>query len=166
MTPAIIAEYQKEYAHAAIDAGADLVLQHHAHILKGIEIYSGKAIFYGLANFALEVLFMTKEWAEIPGVKESRRSLNPDWNPPYPDYPSYPFPPDSRKTIIAKCIISGNTISKVSFLPAYITKKGEPEILQPDDARFGEIVTYMKEISIDQGIRTEYTIEDNEVVIS
>ena len=166
MTPAIIAEYQKEYAHAAIDSGADLVLQHHAHILKGIEIYSGKAIFYGLANFALEVLFMTKEWAEIPGVKELRRTLNRDWNPPYPDYPSYPFPPDSRKTMIAKCVISGNKISRVSFLPVYITKTGEPEILPPDDLRFREIVNYMKEISIDQGIRTEYAIEDNEVVIS
>ena len=166
MTPAVIAEYQKEYAHAAIDAGADLVLQHHAHILKGIEIYAGKAIFYGLANFALEVLFMTKEWAEIPGVKEVRKALTNDWNPPYPDYPSYPFPPDSRKTIIAKCIISGNSISKVSFLPVYIAKTGEPEILRPDDTRFGELVNYMKEISIDQGIRTEYTVEGNEVVVS
>ena len=166
MTPALIADYQKEYAHAAIDAGADLVLHHHAHILKGIEIYSGKAIFYGLGNFTLEVLFMTKEWAEIPGVKELRRTLNRDWNPPYPDYPSYPFPPDSRKTMIAKCVISGNKISRVSFLPVYITKTGEPEILPPDDPRFREIVNYMKEISIDQGIRTEYAIEDNEVVIS
>lgn len=166
MIPAVIADYQKEYAHAAIDSGADLVLQHHAHILKGIEIYAGKAIFYGLGNFALEVLFMTREWAEIPGVKELRRALNRDWNPPYPDYPSYPFPPDSRKTMIAKCVISGNKIRRVSFLPVYITKTGEPEILPPDDPRFGEIVNYMKEISADQGIRTEYTIEDNEVVIS
>jgi poly-gamma-glutamate synthesis protein (capsule biosynthesis protein) len=166
MTPAVIAEYQKDYAHAAVDSGADLVLQHHAHILKGVEIYSGKAIFYGLANFAIELSFMTKEWAEIPGVKESRRSLSPDWNPPYPDYPSYPFPPDSRKTIIAKCIISGNTISRVSFLPVYINKTSEPEIMQPNDTRFGEIVNYMKEISIDQGIHTEYIIDGNEVVVS
>ena len=165
MTPAVIAQYQKEYAHVAIDSGADLVLQHHAHILKGIEVYSGKAIFYGLGNFALELHFMTKEWAEIPSVKEIRRSLNPDWNPPYPEYLSYPFPPDSRKTIIAKFVISDKTISKMSFLPAYINKKGEPEILISKEDRFGEVLRYMKEISIDQGLRTEFTIDGNEVVI-
>ena len=97
MTPAVIADYQKEYAHRAIEAGADLILQHHSHILKGIEVYSGKAIFYGLGNFALELHFMTKEWAEIPRIKELRRSLNPDWNPPYPDYPSLSFSPGLQK---------------------------------------------------------------------
>ena len=166
MTPSVIAEYQKEYAHVAIDSGADLVLQHHTHILKGIEVYSGKTIFYGLGNFALEVRFMTKEWAQNPGIKELRRKLNPDWNPPYPAYPTYPFPPDSRKTIIAKCVISGNNISQVSFLPIYINNRGEPELLLPDDARFSEVVNYVNEISADQGLRTEYTIDGNEVVIS
>ena len=46
ITPAVIADYQKEYAYATIDSGTDLVLQHHAHILKGIVIYSGKPIFF------------------------------------------------------------------------------------------------------------------------
>jgi len=165
MTPAVIAEYQKEYAHIAIDSGADLVLQHHAHILKGIEVYSGKVIFYGLGNFALELHFMTKEWAEIPDVKEIRRALNPDWNPPYPDYPSFPFPPDSRKTIIAKCIISNKAVSKVSFLAAYINKMGEPEILVSKDERFGEVFRYMEEISRDQGLDTKYTIDGDEVIV-
>ena len=35
----------------AIDAGADLVCGHHAHVLQGIETYKGKNIVYGLANF-------------------------------------------------------------------------------------------------------------------
>jgi hypothetical protein len=166
MMPAIIADYQKDYAHAAIDNGADLVLQHHAHILKGIEVYKGKAIFYGLGNFAIELHFMTKEWAELPQVKLERKLLNPAWNPPYPDYPSFPFPPDSRKTIIAKCKVANKTVSKVSFLPTYINKASEPEILTPQDKRFDEVVEYMKEISIDQGLNTKFTIEGNEVVVS
>jgi poly-gamma-glutamate capsule biosynthesis protein CapA/YwtB (metallophosphatase superfamily) len=165
MTPALIAGYQKDYAHAAIDSGADLVVQHHAHILKGIEIYSGKAIFYGLANFALEIHFMTREWAQIPGVKELRRNLNPDWNPPYENYPSYPFPPDSRKTIVAKCEIRGKKVDRVSFLPVYITPEGEPEILNSNDARFNDVMNYMKDISADQGLTTEFTVKGNEVVV-
>jgi poly-gamma-glutamate synthesis protein (capsule biosynthesis protein) len=166
MTPAVIADYQKEYAHRAIEAGADLILQHHSHILKGIEVYSGKTIFYGLGNFAVELHFMTKEWAEIPPVKESRRILNPDWNPPYADYPSYPFPPDSRKTMMAKFVVSGKKINQVSFIPVYINKTSEPEILSRDDKKFGEVVRYMEDISRDQGLRTGFKIEGNEVIVT
>jgi poly-gamma-glutamate capsule biosynthesis protein CapA/YwtB (metallophosphatase superfamily) len=44
-------DYQVELGHACIDAGADLVVGHHPHALQGIEVYSGKAIFYSLGNF-------------------------------------------------------------------------------------------------------------------
>ena len=37
--------------HAAIDAGADLVVGSHSHIVSGIEKYNGKFIVYGLGNF-------------------------------------------------------------------------------------------------------------------
>ena len=44
-------DVQGERAHAAIDAGADLVLGHHPHVLQGIEQYKGKNIVYSLGNF-------------------------------------------------------------------------------------------------------------------
>ncbi|KAI1608296.1 hypothetical protein EDD36DRAFT_458905 [Exophiala viscosa] len=44
-------DYQIEFAHAAIDSGADLFFAHGVHTLKGVEIYKGKAIFYGLSNY-------------------------------------------------------------------------------------------------------------------
>jgi len=44
-------DVQKELAHAAVDAGADLVLGHHPHVLQGIETYHGKQIVYSLGNF-------------------------------------------------------------------------------------------------------------------
>lgn len=46
-------DVQVELAHAAIDAGADLVLGHHPHVLQGIEQYKGKNIVYSLGNFCL-----------------------------------------------------------------------------------------------------------------
>ncbi|MFZ0544850.1 MAG: CapA family protein [Candidatus Promineifilaceae bacterium] len=42
-------------AHAAIDAGAALVIGHHAHILQGIDFYMEGVIVYGLGNFAFEI---------------------------------------------------------------------------------------------------------------
>ena len=43
--------YQREFAHAAIDAGADLVLGHHPHVPQGFELYRGKPVAYSLGNF-------------------------------------------------------------------------------------------------------------------
>jgi poly-gamma-glutamate capsule biosynthesis protein CapA/YwtB (metallophosphatase superfamily) len=165
MTPVVVAEYQVDIAHAAVDAGADLILQHHAHILKGIEVYRGKVIFYGLGNFAIEVHFMNRAWAEIPAVKEQRNALNPDWNPPYADYPSFPFPPDSRKTLVVKYVMSGKSISRVSFLPVYINGRSQPEILKPDNSRFREVIDYVEKITQEAGFNTSFKLDGAEVSI-
>lgn len=44
-------EYQKELAKKYIDAGADVVIGSHPHVLQGIEYYNGKPIIYSLGNF-------------------------------------------------------------------------------------------------------------------
>lgn len=44
--------YQTAAAHRAIDAGADVVIGHHPHVLQGIERYGRGVIFYSLGNFA------------------------------------------------------------------------------------------------------------------
>ncbi|MDO4549570.1 MAG: CapA family protein [Clostridia bacterium] len=41
---------QMKYAHIAINAGADLVLGHHPHVVSGVELYKEKLIFYGLGS--------------------------------------------------------------------------------------------------------------------
>jgi poly-gamma-glutamate synthesis protein (capsule biosynthesis protein) len=42
---------QRSLGKAAIDAGADLVLGHHPHVLQGIETYRDRHIVYSLGNF-------------------------------------------------------------------------------------------------------------------
>jgi poly-gamma-glutamate synthesis protein (capsule biosynthesis protein) len=44
--------YMREIAHAAIDAGADLVIGHGPHYSLPVEVYQGRAIFYGLGSFS------------------------------------------------------------------------------------------------------------------
>jgi poly-gamma-glutamate capsule biosynthesis protein CapA/YwtB (metallophosphatase superfamily) len=44
--------YMREIAHAAIDAGADIVIGHGPHYPLAIEVYRGKPIFYGLGSFS------------------------------------------------------------------------------------------------------------------
>lgn len=47
-----VLQYMTEIAHAAIDAGADIVVGHGPHFSLPVEVYKGKPIFYGLGNFS------------------------------------------------------------------------------------------------------------------
>src|SRR5262245_41599605 len=47
-----VLQYMTEIAHGAIDAGADIVMGHGPHYSLPIEVYKGKAIFYGLGNLS------------------------------------------------------------------------------------------------------------------
>ncbi|HEY1934081.1 MAG TPA: CapA family protein [Acetobacteraceae bacterium] len=44
--------YMRDIAHAAIDAGADVVIGHGPHYSLPIEVYRGKPIYYGLGSFS------------------------------------------------------------------------------------------------------------------
>jgi len=50
--PALLhpADFLQPLFHDAVDSGADVVLTHGPHVLRGIEIYKGKPIFYGLGS--------------------------------------------------------------------------------------------------------------------
>ncbi|MER9243848.1 CapA family protein [Mesorhizobium sp. M0633] len=45
------ADYEQTFARKTIDAGADAYINHGPHHVRGIEIYKGRPIFYGLGNF-------------------------------------------------------------------------------------------------------------------
>jgi poly-gamma-glutamate capsule biosynthesis protein CapA/YwtB (metallophosphatase superfamily) len=47
-------QHQIDFAHATIDAGADLVLGHHPHVVQSMEKYQNKFIFYSLGNFIFD----------------------------------------------------------------------------------------------------------------
>jgi poly-gamma-glutamate synthesis protein (capsule biosynthesis protein) len=50
-------ERQQSLGHALIDAGADVVVGHHPHVVEEVEMYQGKPIFYSLGNFIFDQYF-------------------------------------------------------------------------------------------------------------
>jgi poly-gamma-glutamate synthesis protein (capsule biosynthesis protein) len=48
------AAYQRSLAHRAIDAGADLILGHHPHVIQGLEVYKDRLIAYSLGDFVFD----------------------------------------------------------------------------------------------------------------
>ena len=48
---------QREYAKKLIDAGADLVIGHHPHVVQGVEEIDKSLVFYSLGNFVFDQYF-------------------------------------------------------------------------------------------------------------
>lgn len=50
-------QQQIDFAHAAIDSGADIVIGHHPHVVQNVEVYRGKMILYSLGNFVFDQMW-------------------------------------------------------------------------------------------------------------
>ncbi|MCJ7836518.1 CapA family protein [Cuneatibacter sp. NSJ-177] len=158
--PAVLADYQRDVAHAAIDAGADVILGHHTHILKPIEVYKGKVIFYSLANFALDPPQAFAENLDQQDQHQEMMKLNKDWK-----NSKKKMPEDSYKTILARMTVRGGAIQKVEYLPVLLDDDSNPHLVKQEDTAFLEIVRYMEEITENQEISTRFTVDGDAVVI-
>jgi len=47
-------DWLKQWTHAEVDAGADIIVMHGAPLLHGVEIYHGRPIVFDLANFIFQ----------------------------------------------------------------------------------------------------------------
>ena len=56
------------FTHAVIDAGADLVLGHGPHVLRGLELYKGRLVIYSMGNFCTYGWFHLKEQTALTAI--------------------------------------------------------------------------------------------------
>ncbi|MBM3811182.1 MAG: CapA family protein [Acidimicrobiia bacterium] len=129
------ADFLIEFARASIDAGADLFVGHGPHVLRAVEIYKGKPIFYSLANFIFEnetVLYQPAENYEqyqlppdaLPADFYDARSRN--------DTRGFPADPLNWESVIAEVSFAGDrTLKGVTLLPITLagpsrTQRGRP----------------------------------------
>ena len=83
--------YQIGQAHAFIDAGADLVLGHHPHVLQGVERYKNRMIFYSMGNFVFDQRIQVKTRYTMIGEMKAEETIlsnrNTNWTLTYAAYP-------------------------------------------------------------------------------
>jgi hypothetical protein len=159
MIPRVIPMYCFDVGQAAVDAGADLILGTHTHILKGIEMYQGKAIFFSTHNFAAEI-----------GIAQRRSQENAAYLKKLGDRynavrSSETYQRESKATLIAKAVIEDGSLKRVSYLPCYINEKSEPEIVTRSDSRGQEVYNYVADISRSEGLPVHFAWDGNEVLI-
>ena len=153
-----ICTYQPPIAHAAIDAGADLILGHHAHCIKAVEVHKGKVCFYSIGNLMTtgspKTTSGTFEWNLI------WHRVDPECLPPNG---RYFFPSHCRMTMLPKIVMNKNGIERVSFLPAFINPRAQPYPLEADDPKFKEVLEFTEWVS-DQHPH-KFRVDGNEVVV-
>lgn len=154
--PRLIADYQKTVAHAAIEAGADVILGHHAHVPKAIEVHAGHACFYSLSNFIMSAPAKSEE-AAVEFCTRYGVVLDPA-------YPHLPYGTDAKRSLVAKAVLSKTAPTRTSFLPVIIDRELRPEILRASDPRFSDLLNYMEWAS--DGFPHRFVVEGNEVTVS
>jgi poly-gamma-glutamate synthesis protein (capsule biosynthesis protein) len=165
-TPAHIAMYEKAVSRAAIEAGADIIIGHHSHILRGVEIWRDKPIFHGLGNFITVTRALSVEGNESPERRawaEKRKVLfgfEPD-----PNYPLYPFHPEAKNGMVAACHIAADGTISPGFRPLWIRPTGQPETLGPDE-RGQAVFDYVAKINQQAGLKTQLAWDGDRVTFA
>lgn len=107
-------QYQRQFAHTALESGADLVFGHGTHTIQGVEIYNGKPILYamGHSNF------------DQPGYEKSVDGL------------------------VARVVIEGKQIRRVSFVPVTRDANNDVYLLDPTGGDGAKLVQWVKDRSV------------------
>lgn len=148
-----VANYLEDFAHAAIDAGADAFQGTGVHVVRGIEIYENRPIFYGLGEFVRQ-----RDVDGLAGLGELRRDA----------CNGCPFPA-KYESFIAVSTFSGGRLTEVRLHPVELryaaermARRGIPRIAPPETAR--RILTRLQTLSAPYGTAIE--IDGNVGVIT
>lgn len=168
-------DFVRDLAHAAIDAGADLFLAEGAHsLLRGIEIYKGKPIFYDPGDLFKDGNSKTRPLSEYYWIRGTdpatgKESVITDDSTIHENRQKVPiptFPPGGYNTgkvlavIVPVCSFddAGN-LKQIAIHPAKHMKgsaliNGLPGIVTGEEAR--EVIDYLAELSEPFGTKIVY----------
>ncbi len=149
-TPAKLAGYERPLTHLAVDCGADVVVGHHAHILKGIEIYRGKPIFHGLGNGCVVTRALSPGQAHPQRADWVRRRKEMFGFEPDPAYELAPFHPQAINAMVARLAWTPAGEMQAGIVPVHVEPPGRPVLA--NDERAAEIIAYVQHISLAAGL--------------
>ena len=149
-------DFLVELAHKAIDNGADVFVGHGIHTLRGVEIYKGKPIFYGVSNWI---------YHEAPAIEVT----DPSKQPTNGGTQDQTHLPDDKEVLLTTSHYEGGKLVEVRLYPADlgidgtrpVSKAGVPMTPSPEQAR--RILKLLQDRSEQFGTTIE--IENNVGVI-
>jgi poly-gamma-glutamate synthesis protein (capsule biosynthesis protein) len=162
------ADFIVTVAHAVIDAGADIFLAHGPHVLRGIEIYKGKPIFYSLADFVFQNETVPRQPADnYERYGLSHDAVAPDFFDARQRTGGFPSRPQVWESFVAMVRFQDGELSGVELHPITLghgldrPQRGRPLLASGDLAR--KIIDETREYSEPWG--TEIAFENGIGVI-
>ncbi len=146
-TPARLAPYERPLSEAAIEAGADVVVGHHAHILRGIELYRGRPIFHGLGNGCVVTHALSPAQDHPARAEWARRRRELFGFEPDPAYTLAPFHPEAVNAVLGWLVWRADGRVEVSVRPVHVEPPGRPVCVE--GARAREVIDYLDRIGAD-----------------
>lgn len=138
------AEFIQAFAREMIDSGADLVAGHGPHLLRGMELYKGKPIFYSLGNFIGQNELVPK----IPADGYERFRAAPDLTPGQvyqtrTQGDKAGFPADRRywESVVPTLSYEGRDLRGIELTPISLGwkdarhRRGRPRLAGADEGR-------------------------------
>jgi len=156
------AEFITMFAHRVIEEGADIVVGHGPHLLRGMELYRGKPIFYSLGNLIGQNELIYK----LPADSYKRFGID-DWNTLTPSEVfrirsqdgKKGFPSDKLywQTVMPICQFEAGKLSQIEIVPVALThgdtpyERGRPYLAKGRKAE--EIMDKFRELSLAFGTK-------------
>jgi len=138
------AEFIGAFAREMIDAGADLVAGHGPHMLRGMELYNGKPIFYSLGNFLGQNELVPK----IPADGYERFRAEPDLTPgqvyqkrTHGDQAGFPSDRRYWESVVPLLTYDGAALRSIELTPISLGwkdarhRRGRPRLAEGEEAR-------------------------------
>jgi len=153
----LLHDYEVELARAMVEAGADAVVCHHHHALRGIEFHKGRPVFYGLGA----LVHHFQDTAVTPAMRADRQLKFGEFSSfrmPREEFRLFPFAEDARMTLVATFEVGDGPGAKVGYFPAQMLADGSTEPLPAGDPRATEAVSYMERISRHHDFTTQFAL--------
>ncbi len=162
---AALAQYERPLARAAIDAGADVVVGHHAHMLRGVEVYRDRPIYHGINHFVTAYSPRSSP-ASADGAAARpappRAPVFAHLAAPDNRVVNFPFPAEARHTMVARVSVDRQGVVAAGFVPCWIDEQARPVALA-GDAQASATVEYVRAICREAGLPAELR-EDRGIV--
>lgn len=158
LRPFHLTDHETRTARWCIDQGADGVIGHHHHILRGMEWYRGKPIFYGLGHFVFDLrLKISEEFkAQFAALSEDAQGYAVF---PREGWPLLPLHPESRMTLLAWMRVGKSHVSDMGFVPCRLRPDGRVQTVDPDGREGREVVEYVEHGIVTQKLNARITSE-------
>lgn len=160
--PWVLTDAERTGAQLLVEAGADVVLGHHHHLPRGVELLGGKPVFYGLGHAVFDQPRLADEFRRR-GIDlevmddDERAAAFGEWAVyPRRASPSFPFHPLYRWSVAAVVELDGAELVRAGVAPLRLDEDGIAQPIRRGDPGWTDALEFLARCQSEGGLATEW----------